>query len=58
MSVKDVHHKIATFQQQLESLQAAAANPGPSQGVLREALQAFHGMLAELHSSRRGTPRQ
>ena len=48
MSGKDVHHKIATFQQQLASLQAAAANPGPSQGVLREALQAFHGMLAEL----------
>ncbi|HEY5870733.1 MAG TPA: PAS domain S-box protein [Candidatus Tectomicrobia bacterium] len=51
MSAKDVHHKIATFQQQLESLQAAAANPGPSQGVLREALQAFHGMVAELHSA-------
>ena len=51
MSDKDVHHKIATFQQQLESLQAAAANPGPSQWVLREALQAFHGMFAELHSA-------
>ena len=48
MSVKDVYHKIATFQQQLESLQTAAADPGPSQGVLREALQAFRGMLAEL----------
>ena len=51
MSDKDVHHKIATFQQQLESLQAAAANSGPSQWVLREVLQAFHGMFAELHST-------
>ena len=47
MSVESVRHKIAAFQQQLETLQAAA-NPGPSQGVVLEALQAFHGMLEEL----------
>ena len=49
MSAEDVHYKIAAFQQQLETLQAAAASPGPSQGVLLEALQAFRGMLEELH---------
>ena len=48
MSAEDVHDKIAAFQQQLETLQAAAASPGPSQGVLLEALQAFRGMLDEL----------
>jgi PAS domain S-box-containing protein len=48
MSAEDVHHKIAAFQQQLETLQAAA-HPGPSQGVLLEALKAFRGLLEELH---------
>jgi PAS domain S-box-containing protein len=51
MSAEDVHDKIAAFQQQLETLQAAAASPGPSQGVWLEALQAFRGMLAELHGA-------
>jgi PAS domain S-box-containing protein len=49
MSAEDVHSKIAAFQQQLETLQATAASPGPSQGVWLEALQAFRGMLEELH---------
>ncbi len=49
MSAEDVHHKIVAFQQQIEALQAATASPGPSQEVLLEALQAFHGMLEELH---------
>src|SRR5215831_12029047 len=49
MSGEDVHHKVAAFQQQLETLQAAAASPGPSQGVLLGALQAFHGMLEDLN---------
>src|SRR5262245_30930686 len=48
MSAEDVHDKIAAFQQQLETLQTAAASPGPSQGVLLETLQAFRGMLDEL----------
>ena len=48
MSAEEVHYKIAAFQQQLETLQAAAASPGPSQGMLLEALQAFRGMLEEL----------
>ena len=51
MSAEDVHDKIAAFQQQLETLQAAAASPGPSQGVWLEALQAFRGMLDELHGA-------
>jgi two-component system sensor kinase FixL len=51
MSAEDVHHKIAAFQQQLETLQAAAASPGPSQRVWLEALQAFHGLLEELHGA-------
>src|SRR4029453_7316110 len=49
MSAEDVHDKIAAFQQQLETLQATAASPGPSQGVWLEALQGFRGMLEELH---------
>jgi len=48
MSAEDVHDKIAAFQQQLETLQAAAASPGPSQGLLLETLQTFRGMLEEL----------
>jgi PAS domain S-box-containing protein len=48
MSVEDAHHKIAAFQQQLETL-PAAATPGPSLEVLREAVQAFHGLLEEFH---------
>src|SRR5215470_10414270 len=51
MSVEDAHHKIAAFQQQLETLQAAATNPGPSPGVLLEAVQTFHGLLEELHGA-------
>ena len=51
MSAEDIHYKIAAFQQQLETLQAAAVNPGPSPGVWLEALQAFHGLLEELHGA-------
>jgi len=51
MSAEDVHDKIVAFQQQLETLQAAAASPGLSQGVWLEALQAFRGMLEELHGA-------
>jgi PAS domain S-box-containing protein len=51
MSAEDVRDKITAFQQQLETLQAAAASPGPPQGVWLEALQAFRGMLEELHGA-------
>src|SRR5215813_13948256 len=51
MSAEDVHDKIVAFQQQLETLQAAAASPGLFQGVWLEALQAFRGMLEELHGA-------
>jgi PAS domain S-box-containing protein len=51
MSAEDVHDKITAFQQQLATLQAAAASTGPSQGVLRETLQAFRGMLEELRGA-------
>jgi PAS domain S-box-containing protein len=51
MSAEDVHDKITAFQQQLATLQAAAATPGPSQRVLRETLQAFGGMLEELRGA-------
>jgi PAS domain S-box-containing protein len=51
MSAEDVHARIAAFQQQLETLQAAATSPGPSQGVWLEALQTFRGMLQELHGA-------
>jgi PAS domain S-box-containing protein len=51
MPAEDVHHKIVAFQQQLETLQAAAATPGPSQRVLLETLRAFHGILEELHGA-------
>jgi hypothetical protein len=51
MSAEDLHHKIAAFQQQVETLQAAAANPGLSQGVLSEALAAFHGMASSRSTS-------
>jgi len=37
MSAEDMHHKIAAFQQQVETLQADAANPGLSRGVWSEA---------------------
>jgi len=50
MSAEDVHYKIAAFQQQFETLQAAAS-PGPSQGMWLEALHAFRGMLEELHGA-------
>src|SRR5688572_23537495 len=50
MSAEHVHHKIAAFQQQLETLHAATAHPGPSQGVVPETLQAFHEVLEELHA--------
>ena len=48
MFADELHHKIAVFQQQVQSLQAAATSPTQEQTVLREACEALHVALEEL----------
>jgi two-component system sensor kinase FixL len=46
---EDLHHKIAAFQQQVETLRATAVSPEQAQKVLLEVFEALHVSLEALH---------
>ena len=48
MSAHDLPHKITAFQQQMETLQSAAASPAQVQAVLLEMLEALQASQGEL----------